>query len=133
MSRRLLVGLALGLGAACFEPPADSVIFSCEPDGADACPPGYTCESDGCCHRDGSDVEEHSGACKLSDSAGTGTTTAEGSSSETGADTGTTTQGSSSETGADTGTSTGTDTGTSTGTDTGTSVDTGTGTGTGTS
>lgn len=66
MGRISALGLLIGLSVACFEAPSDSVIFSCDPDSAPACPPGYTCEADGCCHRDGSDVEEHFGACRLS-------------------------------------------------------------------
>jgi hypothetical protein len=33
-------------------------MFGCVDDEA-ACPVGYTCEADGCCHRDGSDVDAH--------------------------------------------------------------------------
>jgi hypothetical protein len=66
MGRISALGLLFGLAAACFEAPSDSVVFSCDPESAPACPPGYTCEEDGCCHRDGSDVEEHFGKCRLS-------------------------------------------------------------------
>ncbi len=62
------LGLALGLGLlapACFTPPADDVLFACEPEGLDDCPPGYDCEADGCCHRGGSDLEAMLGACAL--------------------------------------------------------------------
>ena len=57
-----LAGLAAG---ACFNPPTDAVMFSCDPAGSSACPAGYTCQSDGCCHRDGTDDPADQGACKL--------------------------------------------------------------------
>jgi hypothetical protein len=57
----LSLGTALG---ACFNPPAAAVMFSC-PDAASPCPAGYSCEADGCCHRDGSDVAADYGACGL--------------------------------------------------------------------
>lgn len=104
----LTAGLALGLGAGvgCFQAPADDVLFACEPDGAngtDACPSGYRCESDGCCHKVGSDVEANMGACAL------GGETEGFPTPDTGTDGGT-----------DTGTDGGTDTGTGGSTDTGT-------------
>lgn len=62
----MFFGTAAGLAlAACFNPPSAAVMFSCEADDASACPPGYACESDGCCHRAGSDVEANLGACRL--------------------------------------------------------------------
>src|SRR5690349_90353 len=96
-----LAGLLLGLGSGallgCFSAPHDDVLFSCEFDGDDRCPPDYQCEADNCCHRIGSDVEAKFGACALggnmSTSTGTGTETGTG----TGTETGTTT-----ETGSDT-------------------------------
>ena len=95
----LVLGLVLGALAACFEPPADPVLFSCEHDGDDSCPPDYRCELDNCCHRVGSDVDANFGSCALGgNSAGMGTGT------DSGTDSGT-------DTGADTGTDTGTETG----------------------
>ena len=97
---RLALALALGFSwgcgllTACFTPPSDDVLFSCELEGDDQCPPDYQCEADNCCHRVGSDVDANLGSCALSgNSGGTGT-----------GDTGT----------GDTGTSTGGDTETST-------------------
>lgn len=61
----------MAVGAAgCFNLPADDVTFTCDPKGTASCPDGYSCESDGCCHRDGSDVTARSGECRLG---GTGT------------------------------------------------------------
>jgi hypothetical protein len=61
----VLAVLVLGAGlGACFNAPAADVMFGCVDDEA-ACPAGYTCEADGCCHRDGSDVEAHLGECQL--------------------------------------------------------------------
>ncbi|MFO7563670.1 MAG: hypothetical protein R6X02_13565 [Enhygromyxa sp.] len=77
-------GFALGSALACFSPPSDDVLFSCEVEGDDRCPPDYRCEADGCCHRIGSDVDAKFGACALGgNSGGTG-------SSETGDETGST-------------------------------------------
>ncbi len=59
------LGLALGSALACFTPPSDDVLFSCEFDGDDRCPPDYRCEADDCCHKLGSDVEAKLGACAL--------------------------------------------------------------------
>ena len=61
------LGLALSLGAisACFNPPADDVMFACASGGEPACPSGYTCEMDLCCHKDGSDVDANLGGCAL--------------------------------------------------------------------
>lgn len=61
----LVLGGALGLLASCFDAPQPAVQFSCDPDDAPECPDGYTCEADGCCHRDGSDVQANLGACQL--------------------------------------------------------------------
>ncbi len=98
----------------CFSAPSADVLFACDPEDAPACPPEYTCQPDGCCHRDGSDVEASAGACNSGGTSGfdpnaSGTDT----DPSTGADTDT-----------DTGTDTGTDTDTDTGTDTGTSSST---------
>lgn len=51
------------LAGACFNPPAGAVQFQCDPAGAAACPAGYECRDDGCCHRVGSEGDED--ACKL--------------------------------------------------------------------
>ncbi len=67
----LSLGTALG---ACFNPPAAAVMFSC-PESAPACPDGYTCESDRCCHRTGSDVDANYGGCGLGDPGTAGPTT----------------------------------------------------------
>lgn len=56
-------GVLVGGGISCFNPPSADVLFSCAEEGE--CPDGYGCEDDGCCHRDGSDVEENLGACAL--------------------------------------------------------------------
>lgn len=102
-ARRWAIGLALAIAAAsgaeisCFQAPSDDVSFSCDPEDAPECPNGYTCERDGCCHRDGSDVEANLGACALGGDGGTGTGTETGSGAETGTDGGT-------DTGTDTGT-----------------------------
>jgi hypothetical protein len=58
----MAVGAALG---ACFNPPADAVLFACDPEAAPTCPDGYTCEVDGCCHRDGSDIDATLGSCRI--------------------------------------------------------------------
>ena len=57
-----LAGLAAG---ACFNPPSAAVMFACDPSGSSACPAGYTCRDDGCCHKDGTDDPADDGACKL--------------------------------------------------------------------
>jgi len=75
------LGLAAGLTASCFDPPAQRVTFACDPNDAPACPPGYACEADGCCHREGTDVEDDFGACALGVE-GTGSTDDSESSSE---------------------------------------------------
>jgi len=51
---------------ACFKPEIPDVAFRCG-EGGD-CPSGYTCGTDGCCHKDGSDPSEH-GACLVWDDA----------------------------------------------------------------
>jgi len=97
--RRLVLPFAVGLLASCFRPPDPDVLFSCDPDGAPACPEDYSCEDDGCCHKNGSDVEASLGACRLApgtDSASTfvsatdGTDTS-GTTDATGTDTAATT------------------------------------------
>ncbi len=60
----LLTGLLVSLLTACFNPPADAVLFACTPEAPD-CPADYSCGDDGCCHRDGSDIAANYGACGL--------------------------------------------------------------------
>lgn len=66
---RSFVGVALALAlasvAACFTAPSAAVQFSCDPASAPECPPDYSCEADGCCHRMGSDVQANLGSCRL--------------------------------------------------------------------
>jgi hypothetical protein len=94
----LILGLTSGLVASCFDAPSAAVMFSCDPASAPACPDGYTCEADGCCHRNGTDVSEHAGECKTigtdggtdatslvtTDSSGTDTGSSSGTSTDTG-------------------------------------------------
>ncbi len=87
----------------CFSAPSADVLFACDPDNAPECPPDYTCESDGCCHRNGSDVDASAGACNSG-----GTSGFDPSASGTDTDTGPGTD-------TDTGTGTDTDAGSSTG------------------
>lgn len=54
----------------CFSAPSADVLFACDPDNAPECPPDYTCESDGCCHRNGSDVDASAGACNSGGTSG---------------------------------------------------------------
>lgn len=91
-----IVGCLSGTLTACFLAPSDDVLFSCEQDDDDRCPPDYRCEADDCCHRIGSDVEANFGACALGGNSGTGTSTGTDTATESGSDTGT---------GTDTGTS----------------------------
>jgi hypothetical protein len=86
----LLVGFGSGALMSCFVAPNDDVLFSCEFEGDDSCPPDYRCEADNCCHRIGSDVEATLGSCALGgNSSGTGTGTGTDTSSESGSDSGT--------------------------------------------
>jgi hypothetical protein len=81
----LALAFASGLFAACFSPPSDDVLFACEPDGDDRCPPDYRCEADGCCHRIGTDVDASFGDCALGgNSGGPGPTDATGEAGEAG-------------------------------------------------
>lgn len=86
----LLVGLGSGLLMSCFAAPTDDVLFSCEFEGDDSCPPDYRCEVDNCCHRIGSDVDATLGSCALGgNSAGmTGTDTSSESGSDSGSESG---------------------------------------------
>ncbi|MBK8241071.1 MAG: hypothetical protein IPK74_36615 [Deltaproteobacteria bacterium] len=93
---RPLAATWLGLVAACFDAPAATVMFTCDVASEPACPAGYTCQSDGCCHADGSDVAAHAGECMLggaTDVSASATATA-GSSSSAGSSEGSTGSGS---------------------------------------
>ena len=79
----LRIALVLGVSAVagfagCFTAPSADVQFSCDLDDAPACPPGYSCEADGCCHRDGTDVQATFGDCKLEGGTGGSPGTAPG-------------------------------------------------------
>jgi len=91
----LSFGTALG---ACFNAPDDPVLFACDAETAPACPDGYSCADDGCCHRDGSDIEANRNSCRIGGSMGA----TDGGASSGGASSGGTGGGTS---GADTGTS----------------------------
>lgn len=88
----LLVGLGSGALMSCFAAPSDDVLFSCQFDGDDSCPPDYRCEADNCCHRIGSDIEASLGTCALGGNSAGMTETADTSgtdtSSESGSDSG---------------------------------------------
>lgn len=90
MGRGLRV-LAVAVVAAawgCFTAPSADVLFSCDPDDAPECPPRYTCQPDGCCHRDGSDVEASRGACNSGATSGFDPSDTDPSSSSTQTDPG---------------------------------------------
>lgn len=55
-----MIGLAAAFPGACFDPQLPTVAFRCGEQ--NACPDGYECRSDGCCHKEGSPLDEH-GAC----------------------------------------------------------------------
>lgn len=82
----LLLALGAGLSVGCFTAPSDEVLFSCEFEGDDSCPPDYECRDDGCCHRVDSPADADVGACALGGGGGTGTGTE--TSTETGTETG---------------------------------------------
>jgi hypothetical protein len=86
----LLASLGSGMVMSCFAAPSDDVLFSCEFEGDDSCPPDYRCEVDNCCHRIGSDVDATLGSCALGgNSAGmTGTDTSSESGSDSGSESG---------------------------------------------
>lgn len=107
---RLLLALVAGIALACFQPPKDDVLFSCDPIDDDRCPTGYTCEADGCCHKNGTDVQATYGACGLG---GNETGTAGSETDTTGSETDTTGSTDTTDTGTDT-----TDTGSETDTET---------------
>jgi hypothetical protein len=83
-----LLGMVLGSAIACFSPPTDDVLFSCEFDGDDSCPADYRCELDNCCHRIGSDVDANLGACALGGNSGNPGEMGETGETETGDETG---------------------------------------------
>ena len=85
----LMLAFLLGSAIACFTPPDDDVLFACEVEGDDRCPPGYRCEVDNCCHRIGSDIEANLGGCALGGNSGGTGDTATDTGTETGTDTGT--------------------------------------------
>lgn len=64
---RVLIALVLGTGVgACFNEPAADVMFACDAAGEAACPVGYACAEDGCCHRDGTEVTpDNFGMCMI--------------------------------------------------------------------
>lgn len=132
----VLAALAFGTGlGACFNPPADAVLFACDPAAAPTCPSSYTCEVDGCCHRDGSDVAANLGSCRLGGPGSASEATAStGPSTTSASTTSTTTSTSTGDTGPTTGMTADTSTTSTTGTtaDTGATADTGTTAGTGT-
>lgn len=117
---RLSLALVAGFTLACFTPPTNDVLFSCDPIADDRCPSGYTCEADGCCHKDGTDVQATYGACGLG-----GNETGIGSETDT---TGSETDTTSTDTSTDTTSTdtTGTDTTGTDSTDTTDTTDTGT-------
>jgi hypothetical protein len=100
----LAFGTALG---ACFNPPADAVLFACDVKTAPSCPDGYSCEDDGCCHRDGSDIEANLGSCRIGGamSGTTGMTGTTGTTGTTGMAATSTATSTASSTSADTGSS----------------------------
>ncbi len=114
---------AVGVLAAvwgCFSAPSADVLFACDPQTAPQCPPDYTCQSDGCCHRDGTDVEASMGACKSAADPGlnpTETATDAGTDTDPGTSSGASTESSSADVSSSSDTSAGTDS--STGTQTG--------------
>jgi len=118
---------AVGVLAAvwgCFSAPSADVLFACDPQTAPQCPPDYTCQSDGCCHRDGTDVEASMGACKSAADSGlnptetaTETATDAGTDTDPGTSSGASTESSSGDVSSSSDTSAGTDS--STGTQTG--------------
>ncbi len=77
---RMLAVVAMAALWGCFSAPSADVLFSCDRDDAPQCPPDYACEADGCCHRDGSDVEANMGACSPGASAGVASTATSGTS-----------------------------------------------------
>ena len=74
----LVMGSGLATLGGCFSLPADDVTFTCDFDRDGACPEGYACEADGCCHRDGSNVDAKYGECRLGGTGGTGVMDATG-------------------------------------------------------
>ena len=96
--------MALGAAlSACFNPPADAVLFACDAKTAPSCPAGYSCEVDDCCHRDGSDIDAALGSCRIGGGMSAADSTATGSSETSGSEASSTATSASS--GADTGSS----------------------------
>jgi hypothetical protein len=89
MGRGLRIVAVAVVAAAwgCFSAPSADVLFSCDPSDAPECPPDYTCESDGCCHRNGSDVEASRNACNSGATSGFDPSTTEGSTDGSSTDT----------------------------------------------
>ncbi len=83
-----LLGASFALSmftSACFDAPDGAVTFACDLIAAPACPEGYACQSDGCCHEIGSDVESNQGSCRLGGEEGMGDTgTSDTGTSDTG-------------------------------------------------
>ena len=67
-----VLGLGVGVCAGCFTEPMPDVSFACFPGEDDPCPDGYSCEDDGCCHAEGSDIAANRGACSLTSAFDTG-------------------------------------------------------------
>lgn len=102
---RLTAVAALAAVWGCFSAPSADVLFSCDPEAAPECPPGYSCESDGCCHRDGSDVDASRGACGAGETSGPAPTATDGpsnSSSSTSSSSGASSESSTTDTDTDT-------------------------------
>lgn len=97
---RLLIALVLGTGVgACFNEPSADVMFACDAAGEAACPVGYTCAEDGCCHRDGTEVTaDNFGSCQIGGGQMATSGGMTGTSGTTMATTGPTSEGSSGET-----------------------------------
>lgn len=81
---RVLAVAVLAAAWGCFSAPSADVLFSCDPDDAPQCPPEYTCESDGCCHRNGSDVDASRNACNSGATSGLDPTDTDATSTDMG-------------------------------------------------
>ena len=86
----LAFGTAMG---ACFNAPDEPVLFACDAETAPACPDGYSCADDGCCHRDGSDIAANLNSCRIGGAmsatdSGASSSSSSGASSSSSADTG---------------------------------------------
>ncbi len=106
--------MALGAAlSACFNPPADAVLFACDAKTAPSCPAGYSCEVDDCCHRDGSDIDAALGSCRIGGGMSAADSTATGSSETSGSEASSTAASSTAASGTATSASSGADTGSS--------------------